>query len=214
MKQRFRLFPLMMSLLLLAGCAAGGGQEKQTGEELALARQKEFAGMTACTGRFALTADYGERAFECVVEATYDQVTGGMLTIVEPELVKGVTARFSAGETALMYNGFSLETGPLTDEGIAPMEALPTLWRQIAQGYVAAVENGKGTLTVTYRPDGQTPGTGLEAVVVFDAESRKPTTGELFWDGSRVVAVEVREFEIMMGETQNGTDTNEDVGGN
>lgn len=212
-KQRFRLFPLMMSLLLLAGCAAGGGQEKQTGEELALALQKEFGGMTACAGRFALTADYGERAFECVIDATYDRVTGGTLRLVEPELVQGVTATVNAEGTALSYDGFSLETGPLTDEGVSPMEALPTLWRQVAQGYVAAVEEGKGTLAVTYRPDGQSPGTGLEAVVAFDTESRKPATGELFWDGSRVVAVTVQEFE-MMGEGQNGTGTNEDVGGN
>lgn len=203
MGRRLKLVPLMMSLVLLAGCAAGESQEKQTGEELALALQKEFGGMTACAGRFALTADYGERAFACVMDATYDQVTGGTLRLVEPEIVQGVTATVNAGGTALSYDDFSLETGPLTDEGIAPMEALPTLWRQIAQGYVAAVEKGKGTLTVTYRPDGQTPGTGLEAVVVFDTESRKPTTGELFWDGSRVVAVEVREFE-MMGEEKRG----------
>lgn len=213
MKQRFRLFPLMMSLILLAGCAAKGGQERQTGEELALALQREFGSMTACTGRFALTADYGERAFEWVLDAAYDQVTGGTLTIVEPELVQGVTATVNADGAALSYDGFSLETGPLTDDGISPMEALPTLWRQIAQGYVAAVEEGKGTLTVTYRPDGQTPGTGLEAVVAFDTESRKPTAGELFWDGTRVLTAEVLDFQMMMGEAQNGTDTNEDVGG-
>lgn len=212
MKRRFRWFPLMMSLLLLAGCAAGGQGEKSA-EDIALAIQKEFSTMTACTGRFRLTADYGERTFECVVDAVYDQVTGGTLTLVEPELVKGVTARFSGGETALSYDGFSLETGPLTDEGVAPMEALPTLWRQIAQGYIAAVGEKDGVLTVTYRADGQSPGTGLEAAVTFDTENHKPRSGELFWDGSRVAAVEVQEFE-MMGATENGTSTNENVGGN
>lgn len=211
MKRRVRWFPLMMSLLLLAGCAARG-RGKQSGEDLALAIQKEFAGMTACTGRFSLAADYGERAFECILDATYDQVTGGSLTITEPELVKGVTARFSAGETALAYDDFSLETGPLTDEGISPMETLPTLWRQISEGYIAAVAEKDGILTVTYRPDSQDPGTGLETVVVFDVESRKPVSGELFWDGVRVAAVDVLEFERMTA--QDGTSTNENVGGN
>lgn len=213
MKRRVRWFPLMISLLLLASCAAGG-QGKQSGEDLALTIQKEFSNMTACTGRFALTADYGQRAFECVLDATYDQVTGGTLTIAEPELVKGVTARFSAGETALSYDGFSLETGPLTDEGISPMEALPTLWRQVSQGYIASVAEKDGVLTVTYRDDGQSPGTGLEAAVAFDAESRKPLSGELFWDGVRVAAVDVLEFEMMGAAQENGTDTNENMGGN
>ncbi len=213
MKRRVRWFPLMISLLLLAGCAAGG-QGKQSAEDLALTIQKEFSDMTACTGRFALTADYGERAFECVLDAAYDQVTGGVLTIAEPELVKGVTARFSAGETALAYDGFSLETGPLTDEGISPMEALPTLWRQVSQGYIASVAEKDGVLTVTYRADGQSPGTGLEAAVAFDAESRKPLSGELFWDGVRVAAVDVLEFEMMGAAQENGTGTNENMGGN
>lgn len=215
MKRRVRLFPLMISLLLLAGCAAGG-QGKQSGEDLALAIQKEFAHMTACSGRFSLTADYAERAFECVIDAAYDQVSGGTLTIAEPELVKGVTARFAAGETALSYDGFSLETGPLTDEGISPMETLPTLWRQVSAGYIATVEKNETdkTLHVTYRSDGQSPGTGLETVAVFDIESHKPRSGELFWDGVRVAAVEVQEFEMMGAAQENGTNTNEDVGGN
>lgn len=201
MGRRLKLVPLMMSLFLLAGCAGSGEQETQTGEELALTLQGEFSRMTACTGRFALTADYGERTFEYVIDATYDQVTGGTLTIVEPELIRGVAANIRAGETALVYDGMSLETGLLTDEGVSPMEALPTFWKQVAQGYIAAVEESKGKLTVTYRPDGQTPGAGLEATVVFDTESHKPTGGELFWDGSRVVEVQVRDFEIMIGET-------------
>jgi len=205
-KRRGRWFPLMMSLLLLAGCAAGE-QGKQSGEDLALTIQKEFGQMTACTGRFALTADYGERAFECVLDAAYDQVTGGALTIVEPELVRGVTAKFSAGETALSYDGFSLEVGPLTDEGISPMETLPALWRQITEGYIAAVASSEKdkTLTVTYRPDGQSPGTGLEAEVIFDTETHKPLSGELFWDGSRVAAVGVLEFEVMLPGQEEGS---------
>lgn len=198
MERRVRWFPLMMSLLLLAGCAAGE-QGKQSAEDKALAIQKEFSDMTACTGRFALTADYGERAFECTLDAVYDRVTGGTLTIAEPELVKGVTARFNSGETTLSYDGFSLELGPLTDEGISPMETVPVLWRQISQGYIAAVGEKDGVLTVTYRADSQNPGAGLEAVVTFDGASHKPLSGELFWNGSRVAAVEVQEFQ-MMGE--------------
>ena len=170
--------------------------------------------MTACTGRFSLTADYGERVFECELDAAYDKVTGGTLTLTAPEAVKGVTARFSDDGVTLVYDDFSLETGPLTDEGISPAEVLPTLWRQIAAGYIAAVEerSRENTLAVTYRDDGQTAGVGLEATVVFRADSRAPTFGELFWNGERVAAVTVQEFE-MMGEGHNGTGTNEDVGG-
>ena len=44
-----------------------------------------------------------------------------------------------------------------------------------------------------------TPGIGLEAVVVFDAKERVPLTGELFYDGTRIVEVTVKDFQSRGG---------------
>ena len=206
---RLRALPLMISLLFLAGCAGRGGG---TGEELAQSIQAEYSQFTAVTCRVDLRAEYDERVFDCTLDVAWDNATGATLTIVEPELAKGVTARIANGEASLQYGDFSLETGPLTWEGLSPMETVPALWGQITGGYIAGTSLTEGLLEVTYRPGDDPPGTGLEAVVTFDTESGKPTVGELFWDGSRVVTVEVQAFE-MMGATEHGTDTNEDVGG-
>lgn len=202
MKQRLRLFPLMMSLCLLTAC--GGGGEKQTGEDLALQIQGEFAAMTACTGRFSLEADYGNRVFDCVLDVTYDQVTGGVLTIVEPELVRGVSARITQDGASLSYEGFSLDTGAVTDDGLSPMEAVPRLYQAVTRDFVAGATLAEETLSVTYRDGEQAPGTGLEAVVTFDAKSHAPLTGELFWDGVRVITVQVTSFEMMPTAAQQG----------
>lgn len=185
----------MMSLLLLAGCANGGGE--QTGEDLALAIQKEFARMTACSCHLELSADYGDKVFDCAMNVTYDTAAGAELTLVEPETARGVTARIAQGETSLSYGAFSLDIGPLTGSGLSPLEAVPALWRQVARGYIGAAELGEDTLTVTYRQGDDPPGVGLESEITFDAQSHAPLTGELYFDGARVVTVTVSDFQML-----------------
>lgn len=168
------------------------------GEDLALELQKEFGRMTACSCQVALSADYETRVFDYVLDVTYDVTSGAGLTIVEPELARGVTARIQAGQTQLIYDGFSLDAGPLTEGGLSPLETLPTLYRAITQGYIAEVDLAGETVSVTYRDGADTPGTGLESVVVFDAKSHAPLTGEIFNDGVRIVTVQVRDFQRML----------------
>lgn len=189
---RFRALPLTISLLFLAACAGRGGQ---TGEELALAIQEEYRQFTAVTCQVALTAEYGERSFECVVDAAWDRETGATLTLVEPEIAQGVTARIAQGETSLVYDGFSLETGPLTGDGLSPLEAIPALWARVTRGYIAAADRTDNTLEVTYRQGDGPPGSGLEAVVTFDTQSHAPLTGELYADGTRIAGAQVSDFQ-------------------
>lgn len=187
----------MMSLLLLGGC---GGRGETSGEDLALDIRKEFAAMTACSCQVALTADYETRVFDYVLDVTYDASSGARLAIVEPEIARGVTAAIQAGQTQLVYDGFSLDAGPLTGDGLSPLEAVPALYRAVAQGYIAAVDLGEGTLSVTYRDGESEPGVGLEAVVCFDAQSHAPLTGELYSDGARIVQVQVKDFQRMTSQ--------------
>lgn len=191
----------MMSLLLLAGCA-GGGREP-TGEDLALVIQKEFSRMTGCSCHLDLSADYGDKVFDCALDVTYDTAAGAELKLVEPEIARGVTARIARGEASLSYGTFSLDIGPLTGEGLSPLEAVPALWSQIARGYIDAAELEEGTLAVTYRRGDDPPGVGLESQVTFDAQSHVPLTGELYSDGKRVVTVAVSDFQMLGPQEQN-----------
>lgn len=197
---RFQALPLMMSLFLLAGCAGGGGET--AGEELALAIQEEYGRFTAVTCRVALCAESDQQVFDCVMDVAWDRATGASLTLAEPEIARGVTARIAQGETSLQYSDFSLETGPLTGEGLSPMEAVPTLWGQITQGYIAGASLSDGVLEVTYRPGEDPPGVGMEALVTFDAQSHVPLTGELFYDGIRVATAQVSDFQSMSAPDQ------------
>lgn len=196
---RGKAIPLMISLLVLAGC--GGGEGSVSGEELALAIQKDFRTMTACSCQVALTADYETRVFDYVLDVAYD-TSGVDLTIVEPDIAQGVTAHIAAGQTQLVYDGFSLDAGPLTADGLSPVEAVPTFYRAISEGYIAALDAAGETLTVTYRDGESQPGTGLETVVTFDAKTRTPLWGELYSDGVRVVSAQAKDFQNLLPQSE------------
>ncbi len=195
---RFRALPLMMSLLILAGCAGGGeGSE----EDVALEIRRNFLDMTGCTGRLSLTADYGERTFDCVLDVVYDSVGGATVTVVEPELVAGVSAHLAPEGATLTYDTVSLETGPVTDDGLSPMETPVTLYRAVTEGYLAAWDMDETAVYLTYRDGTSEPGQGLETAVTFDKATLHPTEFFLSWDGKQVISGEFESFTMGIGET-------------
>ncbi len=195
---RFRAIPLMMSLLLLAGCAGGGeGSEEDVGLEL----RRNFLAMTGCTGRMSVTADYEARTFDCVLDVVYDSVGGATVTVVEPELVAGVSAHLAPEGTTLTYDTVSLEVGPVTDEGLSPMETPVTLYRAVTAGYLAAWDGDETAVRLTYRDGTSSPGSGLETAVTFDRASLHPTEFSLSWDGKQVISGKFESFEMAIGET-------------
>lgn len=194
--RRWAVGALMMTLLCLAGCQSAGGDDAET---LALGIRADWLAMTGCVCHVDLSADYGERVFDCGVDVVYDQVTGGTITVTAPDLVAGVTARFTREGTELSYDGVSLETGPLTDEGLSPLEGPLTLYREVTQGYLGAVDLRDGVLETTYRDYEVNPGEGLECVVTFDAQTRAPLTAALYWDGTQVLEARVDGFQLMTG---------------
>ena len=69
---RGKVCALMMTLLFLVGC---GGQKVDEAEQLALEIRGQYLSMAGCTATLEMTADYGDRVFECMLEL--DHTAGG-----------------------------------------------------------------------------------------------------------------------------------------
>lgn len=181
---------MILALVLLAGCGRDSGAGRGA-EELALEIRTEYIGMTALSAGLEVTADYGERVYTYGMALAWDQTEGTTLTLTAPEEVAGVTLRVQDGETALEYDGVRLETGPLSEEGASPVDAVPALLGQVREGFIAECcteqLGEQETLRVCYRaPDAQ-PGTGTETTVWFDAASHALLRGEVAVDGFTVL---------------------------
>lgn len=186
-----RLLFLPMMLLLLTSC--GGGQEEQGADALAVAIRGEYLAMTGYSLQAQVNADYGQRVYDFTLSVTWDgeETT---VSIREPEMLAGVTARITGEDGILEYEDLSLETGFLDDDGLSPVSALPTLMEAARSQYIDGCSLTDGVLEVRCADPEEKPGTGQEITLWFDAQTHALTAGEISQDGRRVIACDVTEF--------------------
>lgn len=196
--RRRKLCVLMMTALLLTGCGKDGGGGRA--EEMALAIRTEYIAMTSCAASAQITADYGRRVYQYTVAASVKEGET-LITVKEPELAAGVTARIGPEQDSrLEYEGLILETGPLDGGGLTAVSALPALLEGARSGFIADCTleelDGRQTLRIRCAEPDQESGTGTETTLWFDADSHGLLRGEISVDGYRVILCECTEFTM------------------
>lgn len=195
---RSQLTAAIIVVLALTLCGCTGSQEE---DELALQLREDFLAMTGCSGQMELTADYGQRVYSYSVTFSGDQEQGMTLVLTAPEEVAGITAVIEHGQTNLVYDGVRLETGPLNEDGLSPLDALPALIRAVQSGCLA--ETGSEllgeteTLRLCYREPEQEAGASMETVLWLDKDRKTPLRGELRSHDSTVIRCEFSAFNII-----------------
>ncbi len=142
---RKRFCALTMTLVLALTACGGKGIGNEAEEALARIRGG-YLEMTVCSGHADLTADYGQRVYTYGMDFTWQREGETLLTLTAPEVIAGTTAHIAAGETALEYDGVMLETGPLNEAGLTPVDAVPALLSYAREGFAAecALEETEG----------------------------------------------------------------------
>jgi hypothetical protein len=157
--------------------------------------------MEGCTGAVTLTADYGQRVYEYTAEFSGTEKEGYTIVLTSPEEVAGITALIQSGQTYLTYDDIRLETGPLDDQGLSPLDALPALVRAMQTGYIAETGSellgDKDTLRLCCRDPDQPAGKGLETVLWFDKAGKTLVQGELRLDGATAVRCAFSSFTLL-----------------
>ena len=191
--RKLLLFVPMM-ILLLAGCSGGRGAEA---EKLALQIRGEYLEMTSCAGRAAITADYGQRVYRYEL-ALWNQGEEMTLTLSAPDTVAGITAHVGGEHNLLVYDGVSVETGPLDPEGLSPVSAVPALLEGARSGYIVscALEEDGALLRMDCGDPEGTPGTGSEVSLWFDTSTHALSRGEISVDGFRAILCEFTDFAM------------------
>ena len=185
---------LMTSLLLLTGCAGGGGVSDA--EQEALLIRSEYLEGETFTARVHLVADYGQRVYEYGLDASVNGEET-LLTVTAPETVAGVTARMKQDGSLLEYENLVLETGPLDERGLTPVSALPVLLEEARSGFIHTCSyTEEGELRVDCTDPEQEPGQGRSSSLWFDRETHSLVKGELSLDGYRMILCEFTDFTM------------------
>lgn len=191
-----RTIAVLMMACLLAGCGAKG----EEADHLALEARSAYLQMESCTASLAIQVDYGSRVYDYGMDVIWEREGETTLPLTAPEEVAGVTGHIAAGETALEFDGMYVETGPLDDQGLSPMDAFPALLAALREGYLAqcSLEEAEETqvLHLTVRDPEGVPGEGREVQLWLSATDYALLRGEISSDGSTVLTCEVSGFSM------------------
>jgi len=183
---------LTMLLLCMSSCA-GEMKTEEIAEKICLG----YAEAQTVKTDVDVTADYGERVYVFTLACTVDD-NGGTIEVKSPENIAGLTAKLSEDGSQLIYDGVAFDTGPLTDEGLSPVEAVPQLiaaWRRGSISECYAEKNDGGRSIVI-----QTPfGTAATQKTWF-SEKGEPMRSEITYQGTTVLTCIFGRTECLAGE--------------
>ena len=188
---------VLMMILLLSGCKGVGDDSP---EAAALALRDTYRNLAGWSSTVDITAEVGSKVFDFTLDAGWQKEGETVLTITEPKLLAGITARIKDGETLLEYDGVGLSLGFLDGSGLTAVSAVPWMMEQIGSGYMArcawAGENGE-LLQITFRDPEAEANKGTEFRVAFDRETLALHAAEVSVDGASVLTVVFQGFTMI-----------------
>lgn len=172
--KRTAVFALMIALSLLSGC----GQKAE--EKAFMDFQSAVSGAAGIEFTADVRAEYDDKTEEYTLKLSKD-ANGVSVEVVKPDIIAGIKAHIDADSSTLEYDGASLDTGKLADNGLTPISALPELVSALSSGHLD-IAWSEGYATVAQI----TPKDDLTVTVWFD-ENMLPFHAEL-QSGGKVLA--------------------------
>ena len=130
-----------------------------------------------------ITADYGDRVHGFTIR--YDS-RASTLEVLAPEIIAGLVIHISEDGTTLRYEGAELNTGPLTEDGLSPMAALPLIVFQWKEGHILDAHfetlSGRQAVVMTTHISDR-----VRHMTWFDKETGIPMRAEILADGFAVI---------------------------
>jgi len=177
------LLPMLLCmLLLLSACGRSRGEDEF----------KAFSERLNRTEKLSFTADvraeYEHKTARFTLSYEED-AEGGRVTVLAPELIRGVSARVLPGSATLEYDSVVLDTGSLDSFGLSPLSSLPAMLRAMRTGHADSFWEEDGKRVVTLIPDDE-----LRCSVWFDKGTMIPLRAELVTDGRVTVYADLRDW--------------------
>ena len=184
-----RALAVIVAVLILAGCAGSDDEMSR-----AIAFREKLLKSAGCMFEATVTADYGEKLYTFTLACQTDSLGNLDFTVSEPESIAGIQGNIRVDGGHLTFDDKALAFETMADGMISPVSAPWVLINTLRSGYLSACgtdgEHLKLLLDDSYQEE------ALRLDVWLDSQDR-PVRTEILWNGSRVLSVDVKNFEYL-----------------
>ena len=183
-----RIIPILLILVLLAGCAGARDtmDRAMALRSALLAKGAEFDA--------AVTADYGDKTYSFGMHCRMEAQGKVSFSVTAPETIAGITGTVSASGGKLTFDGNALAFTLLADGQVSPVSGPWLLMKTLRSGYLTSCGVEDGCLRIAI--DDSYEDDALHLDVWLD-ESDCPKRGEILWKGRRILTVEIENFVFL-----------------
>lgn len=177
----------MLMLVLLTGC---------TGKDELLDRAMTLrADLIAQDVSFdaQITADYGDETYTFSMHCR--SMTNGDLTfeVTKPESIAGITGTVSTTGGKLTFDDAALAFELMADGQLSPVSAPWVLMKTLRSGYLTSVTEEEESLRVSIDDSYEEDPLHLD---IWLGDNDLPKTAEIYWQGRRLLSVNVSNFTL------------------
>lgn len=184
-----RILGICLIFLILCGC---GGKEDALTQAMQL--RSELLEASGCSFNAKITADYGDLIYHFTLNCKM-QANGELaFTVAEPETISGITGTISQTGGKILFEDKALFFEELSPSGISPVAAPWVMLQALKGGYIRGAMNTDYGVYVQL--DDSYSEKALKLNLKLD-QNNAPVFAELFYDGRRIMTIEIESFAIV-----------------
>ena len=172
-------------VFLLCGCKKADGTLNH-----AIDLRNRILESNGCSFSATVTADYGEKIYVFSMDCTSDKEGNLMFSVTKPDTIAGITGKISTAGGALTFDDKVLAFQTLADGEISPVAAPWLFLKALHSGYLRGCTEGNGSYQIELDDTYEEDALRLHIFV----ENNLPVSGEVFWEGRRVLSIAVDNF--------------------
>jgi hypothetical protein len=180
---------IILLCLFLCGCTKTEGAM-----DAGLALRSDLLSASGCTLDATVTADYGNKTYTFAMGCEFDAHGNLSFIVQSPQTIADISGTVGSQGGALTFDDIALSFPLLADEQLSPVSAPWIFMKTLRSGFItsAGMDDGKTRLIIDETYEDKT----LTVHVWLD-EGSKPVQAELYWDGRRILTLEVTNFVIL-----------------
>ena len=180
---------ILLVLSLLCGCSSVADEMQPINDF----RQKLLVA-SSCAFDASITADYSNTVYQFKMHCKMESDGNVGFTVTEPETIAGISGSISAAEGSLNFENTVLAFPILANGQATPVYAPWIFLNALRSGYLkGASREGDGyriSIDDSYEEN------ALHLEILTDS-LLIPSLCEIFWDGQRILSLEIENFQIL-----------------